>query len=70
MYSTYRVKEGLVCDEHGTAWPVYGIEGVDEDGNSLFCFSDIYFDREKAKAFVRLCNEQQVEPVHIQDVTL
>ena len=68
MYDTYRLKEGSICDEHGIAWPVYGIEAADADGKILFCFSDIFFDREKATAFVRMCNEQQVEPVHIQDV--
>ena len=68
MYGMYRLKEGSICDEHGIAWTVYGIEAVDEAGEIPFCFPDVFFDREKATAFVRMCNEQQVEPVHLPDV--
>ena len=68
MCDIYRMKEGILQDEQGIARKVYGIEAVDEAGNILFSFPDVFFDYEKAEVFVHLCNEQQVEPVHIHDV--
>ena len=67
MCDIYRMKEGILQDEQGIARKVYGIEAVDEAGNILFSFPDIFFDLEKAKAFVHMCNDQQVELVHILD---
>ncbi len=68
MCDIYRMKEEVLRDEQGIARKVYGIEAVDEAGNVLFRFPDMFFDLEKAKAFVHMCNEQQVELVHIHDV--
>lgn len=68
MHYTYRMKETCLCDEQGTKWTVYGVEAVDATGNILSCFSDVFFDRESAKSFVRACNEQEVELLHIRDV--
>ncbi|MBQ8683060.1 MAG: hypothetical protein IJ518_00915 [Clostridia bacterium] len=62
------MNEDRLYDEQGMEWTVYGIEALDTAGNILCCFSDIFFEQEKAKEFVQMCNEQAVEPVHIQDV--
>ena len=68
MRYTYQINQEALRDESGTAWAVYGIEAVDGDGNILFRFSDIFFSRERAEGFVRLCNEQEVELTHIRDI--
>ena len=68
MVYTYRMREDPLRDEQGIEWKVYGIEAVDSAGNILCCFPDIFFDRERAKAFVRSCNVQRVELLHMQDV--
>ncbi len=68
MHGTYRIREDDLYDEQGRMWTVYGIEAIDGRGDILACFADLFFDRGSAWAFVCLCNEQQVELLHLPEI--
>ena len=55
-------------DEENHQYTVYGITALDNFGNMLKTFKDIFFDKNKAEEFVKLCNEEKLELVHLQDV--
>ena len=49
----------------------YGIACVDEDDGTkelITQIPDISTDREKVERLVTVCNEQQLSPIHLQDV--
>lgn len=58
----YRVKTDRVWDESGTAVAVYGVAAYTAAGRLLCAVPDLFFDREKAAAFVRLCRVEQPQP--------
>lgn len=68
MQYTYQLRQDMLRDESGIEWVVYGIETLDSVGNILCSFSDIFFDKKKALSFVCVCNEQDIDPIHIQDL--
>ena len=68
MSYAYRLNETTVTDEDGETYTVYGIEAVDESGNILESFHDIFFDRAKAEEFVDSCNKYEVLLIHLADV--
>ena len=68
MPYTYRLRKDLVLDEEGKEYIVYGIEAVNRGKKILSSFSDIFFDRQKAETFVKLCNESKLELIHLADV--
>lgn len=68
MGYTYHMRKDTNFDEAGKAFDVYGIEAKDVYGFTLASVSDIFFDLEKAKAFVKSCNYEKVELVHLLDV--
>ncbi len=68
MQYTYRLRQDTLQDEIGRVQVVYGVEALDPDGKVHCAFPDIFFDREKALSFVRICNEQDVDPIHLQDL--
>ena len=68
MNYIYRLNETTVTDEEGKKHIVYGIDAVDKRGNILASYTDIFFDRTKAENFVALCNECELELIHLPDV--
>ena len=64
----YRLNEITVADEEGTIHIVYGIDAADKCGNILASYTDIFFDRTKVEKFVALCNECELELIHLSDV--
>ena len=46
----------------------YGVEVVDADGEVLAGYPDVFWDREKAAAFVAWCNDNDVESVLLPDL--
>ena len=68
MPYTYRLREDAIHDEEGKEYIVYGIEAVNREKKILSSFSDIFFDKQKAEAFVSLCNECKLELIHLADV--
>ena len=68
MNYIYRLNETTVTDEEGKKHIVYGIDAIDKFGNVLASYTDIFFDRTKAENFVALCNECELELIHLPDV--
>lgn len=65
MTFTYCVRKDTIRDEERKDHTVYGIEAVDSKGEILSSFSDLFFDRQKAESFVRLCNESGLSLIHL-----
>ncbi len=68
MSYTYRLNETTVTDEDGEMYTVYGIDAVDESGNILESFPDIFFDLTKAEEFIDSCNICELHLIHLADV--
>ena len=62
------MRTDIVRDEDNQKYTVYGITALDNFGNMLKTFEDIFFDKNKAQKFVKLCNEEKLELIHLQDV--
>ena len=45
----------------------YGV-CVYADGELVMCVPDVVTERERAESFVSLCNECDLDPVHLMDV--
>lgn len=68
MTCTYCMRQDVIRDEEKRPYTVYGIEAVGPDGKILLSFSDLFFDREKAKSLVTLCNDGELSLSHLPDV--
>lgn len=68
MSYTYCLREDTIFDEDGKEHIVYGIQAVDEKRTVLLSFSDVFFDRQKAKHFVNLCNKGRLSFLHLANV--
>ncbi len=68
MSYTYRLRTDIVEDEEGNSFTVYGIEAVDPAGQILESVPDLFFDRQEAEQFVKLCIEEELCLVHLMDV--
>ena len=68
MQVKYILRTDVVTDEENHRYTVYGITALDSFGNMLKTFEDIFFDKNKAEEFVKLCNEEKLELIHLQDV--
>lgn len=64
----YILRTDVVTDEENRRYTVYGITALDNFGNMLKSFEDIFFYKNKAEEFVKLCNEEKLELIHLQDV--
>ena len=67
MAYTYRIRKSTVQDEEGNRYTVYGIEAISSEGEVLSGFSDVFFDRQRAEGFVRLCNTGGLALIHCPD---
>ena len=64
----YILRTDVVTDEENHKHTVYGITALDSFGNVLKSAQDIFFDKQKAEEFIKLCNEEKLELIHLQDV--
>lgn len=62
------MRTDIVKDEDNQKYTVYGITALDNFGNMLKTFEDIFFNKDKAEEFVELCNEEKLELIHLQHV--
>lgn len=46
----------------------YGIDVIGENGKIEESILDISFDKEKIMGLVSLCNEEEVEAIHLRDI--
>lgn len=58
----YLLNETVVKDEEDKLWNTYGITYGD------IVIEDISTEKEKIEKLVRLCNELDLDPIHIHDV--
>lgn len=65
MQYTYFLREDKIYDDKGKEYIVYGIEAVTLDGKILQSIPDIFFNRQKAEAFVNLCNDCDLDIIHL-----
>ena len=71
MKETYTLLETAETDQSGHSYTGYGIALCNPSGtesSSQTSVPDLFLDRQRAEAFVRLCNEEDVEPCHLLDV--
>ena len=68
MQVKYTLRTDTVTDDESHKYIVYGITALDKFENVLQTVSDLFFDRQKAEAFIKLCNEEELELIHLQDV--
>ena len=64
MNEPYKIREDTIFDDSGTLVTVYGLDILDH-GISI---PDIFTSRSAAEAFIKLCNQLDISPVHIMEV--
>ena len=69
MICIYQVRTDTITGEEGEAVKVYGISAIDPDTlKAKDSIPDVFFDKEKAEAFVALCNSLKLDLIHLRDV--
>lgn len=68
MKITYCLRTDKVCDEEGMLHTVYGIEAFARNKYVVASIADVFFDKQKAKYFIKLCNDLNLDLVHLPDV--
>ena len=65
----YIMREDTVESEEGEWLTVYGIEAIEEEsGQVMDSIPDMFFDKIKAEQFIKICNDEKLELVHLRDV--
>ncbi len=68
MQVKYTLRTDIVTDEDNNKHTVYGVDALDRFENVLESVADIFFDKLKAEEFIKLCNEEKLELIHLEDV--
>ena len=68
MKITYCLRTDKVFDEDGVLHTVYGIEAFTKSKHKVASVADVFFNKQKAEDFIRLCNELKLSLVHLPDV--
>lgn len=68
MNVKYILHSSAVIDEENNRYSVYGITAINKKEKILKTISDIFFDKDKAKDFINLCNNEKIELIHIEDI--
>lgn len=68
MQVKYTLRTDIVTDEDNNKHTVYGVDALDRFENVLESVADIFFDKLKAEEFIKLCNEEKLELIHLQAV--
>ena len=68
MQVKYTLRTDIVTDEDNNKHTVYGVDALDRFENVLESVADIFFDKLKAEEFIKLCNEEKLELIHLKDV--
>ncbi len=67
MNYIYKLTDQTIKDEDNNCVTVYGIEAVLFNGEVLAFYDDVFFNQEKAGAFVEMCNAEELSLVHFED---
>lgn len=68
MKITYRLRTDKVRNEEGVSHIVYGIEGFARNKHKVVSVADVFFDKQKAENFIKLCSDLKLSLVHLPDV--
>jgi len=68
MKITYDLRTENVYDEDGALHTVYGIEAFTNKKAKVTSIADVFFDKQKAEEFIKLCNDLKLSLVHLPDV--
>ncbi len=68
MSYIYYMRTDTIYDEDGKPHIVYGIEAISLQGEVLSSFPDVFFDKQEAENFVKLCNDSGLDIIHLSDV--
>ena len=68
MQVTYILRADTLTNKNNCKYTVYGISALDNFGNVLKTVQNIFCNKQKAKAFIKLCNQEKLELIHLQDV--
>ena len=68
MKITYRLRTDKVFDEDGVFHTVYGIEAFAKSNRKVASVADVFFDKQKAEDFIKLCNDHRLSLIHLPDV--
>lgn len=60
----YQLRRDTIVDDEGESHTVYGIELPSEN----IAVKDIFCKQKEAEAFIKLCNDLDLSPLHLQDV--
>ena len=69
MYRYLPVKETASSDELGTydTWGIRVSHITESDSKEIRYISDVSVNYDSVELFTRLCNEQQLDPIHLSD---
>ena len=67
MKYVYYLRKDYVTDDCGESVTVYGIDAADSRGYVIKRIPGVFFDADKAKHFIGLCNSLELSIVHIMD---
>ena len=68
MNITYRIRNDEICDQNGNKYTVFGVDVFDDEEKIIKSVKDIFFDYAQAQDFVRRCNTEKLELIHLDDV--
>ena len=65
----YRVIEENLQDCEFESYIAYGISVCSDDTEMVLSYiSDIFLEKERAEKLVKLCNESNLDPIHLREV--
>ena len=70
----YQIRKDVkVLEEEAREYIAYGIEAKElcangAEGTVVACVEDIFLEEEAARALADLCNELELDPLHLYDV--
>ncbi len=68
MKVKYILRTDSTTDSRNQEYTIYGISAINGFKKILKTFPNIFFNKQKAEEFVKLCNEEKLELIHLQDV--
>ena len=60
----YQLRSDTILDDKGISHTVYGVDLPSEN----ISVKDVFCNRKEAETFIKLCNDLDLSPLHLQDV--
>ncbi len=68
MSRYYKMAEKSICDEAGVTHTVYGVKLVNESGEDVIVFADLFFEKQNAERLADICNSKGLSPIHFAEI--